>query len=112
MISSVGYDTFIVYHDTDTNAKYCYLILLVNTKCRSEHLSCSQKHDLVYETHTNSNTVPLKSQDPEIFEVEHAQSTGNCSAKQEKSFYVISGSMCINIDVSVTCDTDALQMYQ
>jgi len=78
--SSVGYDTFIKYHDT-------LLILLINTKCRSEHTeNCenqnySQNHYLVYKRHLNSNTVPLSSQDHEIFEVERAQSTGNCSVK-------------------------------
>jgi len=64
----------------------------------------------LYEVHLNSNTVPLSSQD---FEVEHAQNTGICSAKLDNDkFYVISGSRCISIDVSVTCDTDTLQMYQ
>jgi len=86
----VSYHTRSVKHDTfrdiytDTFSKKSSLILILdtllilrmNTKCkpRSEHTEycenpkCLQeKHQLVYEMHLNSNTVPLSSQDHEIY---------------------------------------------
>jgi len=88
-LCSVGYDTFVMYHDTDTDSWYTYkkiswywykckvslildtlLIFLMNTKCRFEKTqTVCKKHELVYEIHSNSNTVPFSSQDYEIFKL-------------------------------------------